>query len=201
MKIGVLAVQGAVLEHIDMLKKCGVEAVPVKREEDISAVDALIIPGGESTTIGRLVKKFNLGMHIKKMVDEGKPVYGTCAGMILLAEEIEGEEPHLKLMNIKVLRNAFGRQRESFEADLDVPLLGDKFFPGVFIRAPYVLSAGPEVEVLSSFQDKIVAARQGNILVSAFHPELTDDDRFHRLLISMVKETNGNKSSLKNLIF
>ncbi len=189
MKIGVLAVQGAVSEHIVILKKCGVEGVPVKRKEDFSALDALIIPGGESTTMGRLVKKFNLDKKIIKMAQEGKPVYGTCAGMVLMAAEIEGEHPHLKLIDICVLRNAFGRQNESFETDLTVSLWGDKPFRGVFIRSPIVVRAGPSVEILSFFEDKIAAVRQGNLLATSFHPELTEDERFHRLLIDAAGKT------------
>ena len=190
MKVGVLAVQGAVSEHIKMLEKCGVEGVPVKKDQALSQLDALIIPGGESTTIGRLIKKSGLDRQIIKMAEEGKPVYGTCAGMIILAGEIEGEEPHLGLMNLRVFRNAFGRQKESFEAELEVPFLGIDPFPAVFIRAPYVTWTGPEVEVLCRFQDSIVAARQGNLLVTSFHPELTEDDRFHRLLIAMARENS-----------
>ena len=193
MKVGVLAVQGAVSEHIKMLEKCGVEGVPVKKAQDLSRLDALIIPGGESTTIGRLIKNFGLDRQIIKMAEEGKPVYGTCAGMIILAGEIEGEEPHLGLMNLRVFRNAFGRQKESFEAELEVPFLGTDPFPAVFIRAPFVTWAGPEVEVLCRFQDSIVAARQGNLLVTSFHPELTEDDRFHRLLIAMARENSEEK--------
>lgn len=190
MKVGVLAVQGAVSEHINMLEKCGVEGVSVKKAEDLSGLEALILPGGESTTIGRLVKKFGMDKQIIKMAEEGKPIYGTCAGMILLAGQIEGEEPHLGLMNLRVIRNAFGRQKESFEADLEVSFIGEEPFPAVFIRAPYVSWTGPEVEVLCRFQDNIVAARQGNLLVTSFHPELTEDDRFHRLLIAMAQENS-----------
>ncbi|UNC90632.1 pyridoxal 5'-phosphate synthase glutaminase subunit PdxT [Candidatus Contubernalis alkaliaceticus] len=188
MRVGVLAVQGAVSEHINMLEKCGVEGVSVKRQDDLSNLDALIIPGGESTTIGRLVRNFGLDKDIIKMAEEGTPIYGTCAGMILLAGEIEGENPHLGLMNLRVVRNAFGRQKDSFEADLNVPDLGDEPFTAVFIRAPYVSWTGPEVEVLCRFQDNVVAARQGNLLVTSFHPELTQDERFHRYLIAMAEK-------------
>ncbi len=180
--------QGAVSEHINMLERCGVEGIPVKREEDLLNLEALIIPGGESTTIGRLIRNFGLDMPIQRMSEQGTPIYGTCAGMILLAGEIEGENPHLGLMNLRVVRNAFGRQKDSFEADLEVPELGEEPFTAIFIRAPYVTWTGPEVEVLCRFQDNVVAARQGNLLVTSFHPELTQDDRFHRYLIDMVEE-------------
>ncbi len=183
MRIGVLAVQGAVSEHIEILGKCGARGVPVKRKEDFKELQGLIIPGGESTTIGRLINTFKLDREIIKMAREGRPVYGTCAGMILMAAEIEGEKPHLKLMDISVLRNAYGRQSESFEADLRVSLWEDKPFKGVFIRAPLVVRAGPDVEILSRFEGKITAVRQGNLLATSFHPELTEDERFHRLLM------------------
>ena len=199
MKAGVLAVQGAVTEHIKMLEKCGAQGVPVKRAQDFSGLEALIIPGGESTTIGKLIRKFGLDRPINEMAAEGKPIYGTCAGLVLLAEEIEGEDPYLGLMNLRVLRNAFGRQRESFEAALEVPILGEEPFTAVFIRAPYINFAGPEVEVLCRFQDRIVAARQGNLLVTSFHPELTEDDRFHRLLLEMARDTSQKTGSKQDL--
>lgn len=199
MKAGVLAVQGAVTEHIKMLQKCGVQGVPVKRARDFSGLDALIIPGGESTTIGKLIRKFGLDRPIVQMAGEGKPIFGTCAGLVLMADEIEGEAPHLGLMNIRVHRNAFGRQKESFEADLEVPFLGEEPFTAVFIRAPYITWAGPEVEVLCRFQDSIVAARQGNLLVTSFHPELTEDNRFHRLLLEMARNSSQNNGGLQGL--
>lgn len=195
MKIGVLALQGAVSEHLDMIRNCGVECLPVKRPGEIPGLDALVIPGGESTTIGRLLQGHGLAREVRELAREGRPLYGTCAGMVLLAAEIEGEVPHLSLLDIKVRRNAFGRQRESFEGSVHIPLLGEVPFPGVFIRAPYVTRAGPGVEVLGHCRGKIVAVKQGNILATAFHPELTGDQRFHRLLIDLA----GRAKEKKNL--
>lgn len=190
MKIGVLNLQGAVSEHVDMLLKCGAEAVPVKKKEHFSDLDGLVIPGGESTTIGSLIKKYGLDEPIKQMAAEGKPIYGTCAGLIVLAARVTGSDVFsLGLMNIRAARNAFGRQRESFETDLAVPALGDEPFRAVFIRAPLIEECGDDVDVLAVLEGRVVAARQGNILVSAFHPELTDDPRFHKYFLSMVKES------------
>lgn len=190
MKIGVLNLQGAVSEHADMLRRCGAEAVLVKKKEDMSGLDGLVIPGGESTTIGRLIEHYGLEEPIKRMAGEGKPLYGTCAGLIVLAKEIIGYDMFsLRLMDIWVTRNAFGRQRESFETDLSIPALGDKPFRAVFIRAPIIEECGAGVEVLATLGDRVVAARQGNFLVSAFHPELTDDLRFHRYFLDMAKKS------------
>jgi len=192
MKIGVLASQGAFAEHITILKRLGVEAVPVRLPEDFKGIDGLIIPGGESTTITKLMLAYKLSDEIRHLAKKGIPIWGTCAGMVLLANEIiDGNkvEP-LGLMNIKVKRNAFGRQRESFETELAIPVLGKKVFPGIFIRAPLIeqVKSG---EILARLQDgTIVAAREGKLLVSAFHPELTDDPRFHQYFLDIVGGLN-----------
>ncbi|QWU16371.1 5'-phosphate synthase pdxT subunit [Paenibacillus sophorae] len=189
MKIGVLALQGAVTEHIVSIDKTGAEGTPIKRVEELAEVDGLIIPGGESTTIGKLMRKYGFIEAIREFAGKGKPVFGTCAGLIVLAKEIAGGEPaHLELMDITVARNAFGRQRESFECDLDVKGIEEPI-RAVFIRAPLIEKVGPGVEVLSVYNGEIVTAREGNLLVSSFHPELTDDYRLHQYFADMVQTT------------
>ncbi|AUS07409.1 pyridoxal 5'-phosphate synthase glutaminase subunit PdxT [Laceyella sacchari] len=189
MKIGVLALQGAVREHIRLLELAGAEAVAVKRAEELADLDGLVIPGGESTTIGKLMRQYGLREPIMRLHEQGKPIFGTCAGLIMIAKRVENlDEPHLDLMDIDVKRNAFGRQRESFEADLAIKGVAD-VFPAVFIRAPYIEKVGEGVEVLSVIEDKIVAARQDRLLCAAFHPELTDDVRFHAYFVEMVRES------------
>ncbi len=188
MKIGVLALQGAFREHRWMLERCGAEAVEVRKPEDLDDLAGLVIPGGESTTIGKLLVEWGLMDKIRERAAAGMAVYGTCAGMILLAREIVGsDQPRLGLMDVTVRRNAFGRQRESFEADLNVPEFGAEPVRAVFIRAPFIELAGPDVKVLAAVGDHIVIARQGNLLATAFHPELTDDDRIHRYFIKMIQ--------------
>jgi 5'-phosphate synthase pdxT subunit len=188
MKIGVLASQGAFIEHIEKLRQLGVEAMPVRLPEELEGLDGLIIPGGESTSIGRLIRDYKLTQAIRDRVKQGMSVFGTCAGMILMAGK--GDDPAfepLKLMDIAVRRNAFGRQVESFETELNVPVLGEKPFPGVFIRAPLVEQVNGTVEVLARLADgTIVAARDGKMLALAFHPELTDDLRFHQYFLEIV---------------
>ena len=188
MKIGVLASQGDFAEHIAVLKRLGVEAVPVRLPRELEGLDGLIIPGGESTSISRLMEDFNLMDKIRDSARNGLPVFGTCAGMILLAGELADSYPKpLGLLDITVKRNAFGRQRESFEAELSIPALGEKPFPGVFIRAPLIERANGKTEVLARLSDgTTVAVRQGNLLAAAFHPELTDDPRFHRYFLDIV---------------
>lgn len=189
MKIGVLALQGAFREHRLMLEGCGAQAVEIRKPEELDDVAGLVIPGGESTTIGKLMIEWGLMDKIKSRAKDGMAVYGTCAGMILLAKEIVGsDQPRLGLMDTVVRRNAFGRQRESFEADMNVPELGAEPVTAVFIRAPYIESAGPDVQVMAKVKDNIVIARQGKLLVTAFHPELTNDDRIHRYFIKMINE-------------
>ncbi len=188
MKIGVLALQGAFREHIESLRKLSVEAVEVRLPGQLEGLDGLIIPGGESTAIGKLAVKYGLQEAIRRYAEMGKPVYGTCAGMILLSRDLGSEQPLLSMMDVSVERNAFGRQLDSFETDLDIPALGEGAFPGVFIRAPKIESVGEGVEILSKLSDGTpVAARQGNMLVTAFHPELTDDLRFHRYFLAMAE--------------
>jgi len=189
-RVGVLALQGDVAEHQAMLAESGAEPVAVKLLEQLGQVDGLIIPGGESTTIGMLLHRFGLLDFLRERVRTGLPVYGTCAGMILLADEIEDagkEQPAIGGMDIAVQRNAFGGQRESFETDLPVPQLGEEPLHAVFIRAPVITRVGDDVEVLAQLEDgRPVAARQANLLVSSFHPELTNDTRMHHYFVDMV---------------
>ncbi|MFD0957782.1 pyridoxal 5'-phosphate synthase glutaminase subunit PdxT [Paenibacillus chungangensis] len=188
MKVGVLALQGAVAEHIRSLEAAGAEAVAIKRVEQLDDVHGLIIPGGESTTIGKLMRKYGFMEAIAEFSDKGKPLFGTCAGLIVLADRIEGdEEAHLRLMDMTVARNAFGRQRESFETDLTVKGI-DEPIRAVFIRAPLIKSVGDGVDVLSEYNGEIVTARQGSLLAASYHPELTDDYRLHAYFLEMVKE-------------
>lgn len=196
MKIGVLALQGAVAEHIRMINSLGGEAVAIKKVEQLSDIDGLILPGGESTTMGKLMRQYGFIEELKGFVKKGKPVFGTCAGLILLADKINGnDENHIGGLNVLVERNAFGRQRDSFEADLPINDVADDF-KAVFIRAPYIMEIGNNVEVLSVYKDRIVGVKQGNILGTAFHPELTDDLRMHKYFVDMVKE--NNKQIIKN---
>ncbi len=188
MKIGVLASQGAFVEHIAALQQLGVEALPVRLPREIRGLDGLIIPGGETTSISKLMLDYNLINEIRNLAENGLPIFGTCAGMILLANEIpDSEVEPLGVMKISVRRNAFGRQRESFETELSIPVLGEKPFPGVFIRAPIIEKSNNEVEILAKLADGTsVAAKQGKLLASAFHPELTDDLRFHQYFLDIV---------------
>jgi pyridoxal 5'-phosphate synthase pdxT subunit len=188
MKIGVLASQGDFAEHIITLNKLQVEAVPVRLPADLRGVAGLVIPGGESTTISRLLAADDLMKVIAGKAAAGMPVFGTCAGMILMAREVSGNgAASLDLMDIRVRRNAFGRQLDSFETELAVPVLGEVPFPAVFIRAPLIEACHDGVEVLARLANgAIVAARQGGLLAAAFHPELTDDLRFHRYFLDIV---------------
>jgi len=185
LKVGVLSLQGAVEEHLAMIKRCGFEGIKVKTIGDLEKADRLIIPGGESTAIGKLAKIYGLDREIIKKGREGMPIFGTCAGMILLANKVLGiEQIRFNLIDIVVERNAFGRQVDSFEVDLKIEDFSGKAFKAVFIRAPYIKKAGKEVKVLAEFMGKIVMARQKNILVSSFHPELTEDLRVHKYFLS-----------------
>jgi 5'-phosphate synthase pdxT subunit len=185
--VGVLALQGDFAEHIAMLRGLGVDAVEVRLPAQLASVDALIIPGGESTTITRLLDIYEMREPIKRLGRQGLPIWGTCAGAIVLAERAsELDRPNLELMDIDVRRNAFGRQVDSFEADLAVPALGEPPFHAIFIRAPSIERIGAAVEPLAKLDDgTIVAAREGTLLATVFHPELTGDTRFHRLLAEM----------------
>lgn len=190
MRIGVLALQGDFREHARMLRDLGVEVVEVRLPSDLAAVDGLVIPGGESTTIGKLLRTFELMEPLRRRIAEGMPVYGTCAGAIVLAKDVSAQgvdQPVLGMMDVGIRRNAFGRQTESFEAEVPIPALGDRPYHAVFIRAPVIESVGPGVEVLGSLADgTIVAAKQGNLLATSFHPELTDDGRFHAYFARLV---------------
>jgi len=190
MKIGVLAVQGAFREHLDALAAIGVEGVTVRLPEDLEGVSALIIPGGESTTMRKLIDRWKLREPIMRLAESGAPLFGTCAGMIVLSREIAGgEEPVLPLLDVTVERNAFGRQLESFEAELPVPVLGDVPVHAVFIRAPVIERTGPGVDVLARLDDgRIVAVRDHNVIATSFHPELAGETRFHRLVATMAAE-------------
>jgi 5'-phosphate synthase pdxT subunit len=193
MRIGVLALQGDFIEHIQVLKSLGVEAVEVRKAEQLEDLDGLIIPGGESTTFGKLAAEFGLIEPLRAFCNSGKPVWGTCAGMIFLAKDVGRKQPVLGLMDVKVKRNAFGRQVDSFEQDLDVPAISAaengqaRPFHAIFIRAPLLESVGEGVEVLAKLEDgTIVAAQQGNLMATSFHPELTKDTRFHRYFVEKV---------------
>lgn len=203
--IGVLALQGDVREHRRIMESLGARAVAVRRPTDLDEVDALIIPGGESTTIDKLLRAFELAEPLRERIKRGMPVYGSCAGMILLADRIEGGiegQQTLGGIDMTVRRNAFGRQVDSFEADLAFPALArggavsDRPAHAVFIRAPWVEDVGPGVQVLArvaggAADGRIVAVRHGALLATAFHPELTGDERVHRLFLDIVKESKG----------
>jgi pyridoxal 5'-phosphate synthase pdxT subunit len=185
---GVLALQGASREHLQALRACGVEAIGVRTPEEVRAVEGLIIPGGESTTIGKLMVRYGLLEPMQELAASGRPLLGTCAGMILMAKTIEDGipgQPSLGAIDIAVQRNAFGRQVDSFECDLEFAGVTGGPARAVFIRAPIIKSVGPEVEVLARHDGQVVAARQGNRLVLSFHPELTDDRRIHQYFLAM----------------
>lgn len=186
MRVGVLAYQGDVREHLAALGRGGAEALPVKYAEELRSCDRLIIPGGESTTIGKLIERFGLAQPLREFAAAGKPIFGTCAGAILLAREIAGSDQfHLGLMDITVARNAYGRQVDSFEADLAAPALGPEPLHSVFIRAPQIASVGEGVEVLAEYAGRVVLCRQGRLLAATFHPELTGDLRVHRYFLQI----------------
>jgi 5'-phosphate synthase pdxT subunit len=187
LKIGILSVQGAFAEHEALLASIGAEAVRVRLPQHLEGLAGLILPGGESTTMRKLIDRWGLRDPILGLADRGAPILGTCAGMILLAAEIsDGDEPVFPLLDICVKRNAFGRQLESFESEVAVPVLGDTPIHGVFIRAPLVERVAPGVDVLARLDDgRVVAVRQRNVIATAFHPELAGDVRFHRLLTTM----------------
>lgn len=206
-KIGVLDIQGSVEEHLDALKKIGAIAIAVKSKKDLDKVAGLIIPGGESTTIGKLMRRYGLDKAIKKRIqDTGNrkqrgeqtlSIWGTCAGAILLAKKIQNPRPHsLQLMDIEIERNAYGRQLDSFETEIFAPVLGRRKIPAPFIRAPRVKKASPKVKILAQYRGTPVMLRQENLLATMFHPELTDDTRVHRYFLSLTAEyaDNGSKN-------
>jgi 5'-phosphate synthase pdxT subunit len=190
MRIGVLALHGAYIEHMRVLEGIGVEPVAIRLPDHLDGVAGLIIPGGESTTMRILAARWGLGEPIMELARSGAPILGTCAGMIVVATEIAGgEEPVFPLLDITVRRNAFGRQLDSFETDLAVPVIGDRPVHAIFIRAPIVERTGPGVEVLATLPDgRIVAVRQRNVIAVAFHPELAGETRIHRLVATMAAE-------------
>ncbi|SFE63848.1 pyridoxal 5'-phosphate synthase glutaminase subunit PdxT [Alteribacillus iranensis] len=195
-KIGVLALQGAVREHVESLEAPDCEVSVVKRIEQLDELDGLVFPGGESTTMRRLIDKYHFREPLQQFAAAEKPVFGTCAGLILMAEDITGEpEGHLQLMDMEVERNAFGRQRESFETTLSVKGVGDDI-EAVFIRAPLIKSVGDEVEILCEYNGEIVAARQNHLLACSYHPELTKDTRFHQYFVQMVRESKEAASTV-----
>lgn len=187
-RVGVLALQGDVREHVRLLEEMSVETVRVRHPEDVGDVEGLVIPGGESTTIGKMAVRFGLIDPIREAVADGLPVYGTCAGMILLAGSVtEGDQPLIGGLDIVVRRNAFGRQNESFESDIEIDGL-DSPFHAVFIRAPWVEKVGADVQVMAEIDAHPVMVRQDNLVATSFHPELTGDGRVHRLFLDMVEE-------------
>ncbi|GCF06830.1 pyridoxal 5'-phosphate synthase glutaminase subunit PdxT [Dictyobacter arantiisoli] len=190
-RIGVLALQGDFDAHIKMLRELGAEAVAIRLPRHLEEIDGIIIPGGESTTIGKLMVVYELHEVLQRKIRAGLPTWGTCAGLILLARETDNSmagQPLLASMDIRVRRNAFGSQRESFETDLSVPVLGEAPFHTFFIRGPQVESVGPEVEVLATLDDgTIVAVREGSLLGTAFHPEVSGDTRFHQYFLRIVQ--------------
>lgn len=184
MRVGVLALQGDFIEHGHVLRRLGHEVVEVRLPHHLDGLDALIMPGGESTTFGKLAVRWGLVEPIQAFARSGKPVWGTCAGLIFLAKDVGRDQPTLGLMDVKVSRNAFGRQADSFTTPLKIKGMAGGPFAGVFIRAPVIQSAGPDVEVLSQLDNgAVVAARQANLLGTSFHPELTNDPRVHQLFL------------------
>ena len=198
MKVGILALQGDVREHIEILRKLNTESVKVKLPEDLDDIDALIIPGGESTTIGMLIKKYNLDTKIREKYAKGMPIYGTCAGAILLAKNIKNSgQPRLSLIDMEIERNAYGRQAESFETELNIKNMGK--FKGIFIRAPVVKKVYNGSEILAEHNNFPVMIKQGNILITTFHPELTSDARVHKFFLEMAQEYKKVKDMHREL--
>ncbi|GER68520.1 pyridoxal 5'-phosphate synthase subunit PdxT [Weizmannia acidilactici] len=184
-KIGVLGLQGAVREHIRAVENCGAEGIVIKKKEQLEEIDGLILPGGESTTMRRLIDRYGFMDELKQFAKSGGPVFGTCAGLILLAKRIEGQnDAHIGAMDITVARNSFGRQRESFEETIRVEGVAEDF-PAVFIRAPHIVSVENNVDILAECRGRIVAVREGNLLGCSFHPELTDDLRMTEYFLNM----------------
>jgi 5'-phosphate synthase pdxT subunit len=187
--VGVLALQGAFREHINSIKKCGANAQEIKFPQQLKNVDGLIIPGGESTTINKLIKKYNFKIYLDEFYKSGKAIYGTCAGLILIAKKVVNEDFGLGYIDVEVERNSYGRQIDSFEEYVSLEFNREKKFKAIFIRAPRIINAGPEVDILSKINNDIILARQKNILVSTFHPELQDDTRIHEYFLKMIKKS------------
>ena len=191
-RIGVLALQGDVVEHVAAMRRAGADCTGVKTLAELERVDGLIVPGGESTTVMKLLARFDLADPIVRRVKAGMPVWGTCMGMIVVAHDVAGlTQPTLDLIDISVRRNAFGRQNESAEVDLPIPALGERPFPAIFIRAPWIERAGPNVQVLAQRAGHGVMVREGNVLGTSFHPELTADPRVHAYFLKMVSEAGA----------
>lgn len=189
MRVGILALQGAVAEHAQALERCHVEVTVVKRVEQLEGLCGLVLPGGESTTVGKLMVRYGFAAAISDAARRGMGIFGTCTGLILMAKHVEGSEhPWLDLMDIDVKRNAYGRQIDSFEQDIDIPLLGSVPFRAIFIRAPYISSVAAPCVALATEGSRIVLAQQGRMLAAAFHPELTDDLRIHKHFLSMIAQ-------------
>ncbi|NDL68317.1 pyridoxal 5'-phosphate synthase glutaminase subunit PdxT [Anaerotalea alkaliphila] len=194
MPVGVLALQGSVREHLDLLERSGGKGIPVKTLRELEQVQGLILPGGESTAMGKLLQDGGLMAPLAERIRRGMPVWGTCAGMVLLASGIEGEETvHLGVMDMTVRRNAYGTQRESFSVRDRIPEMGLGEVPLVFIRAPHIVHAARSVRILKTVRGAAVAARQKNMLATSFHPELTAETGFHRYFLDMVEEAGGSR--------
>ncbi|MFJ8264303.1 pyridoxal 5'-phosphate synthase glutaminase subunit PdxT [Rummeliibacillus sp. NPDC094406] len=187
--IGVLALQGAVREHIRAIESVGAKAVAIKHKEELEDLDGLVLPGGESTTMRKLIDRYNMMPTLRLFATSGKPMFGTCAGLILLANNlVDNKEPHIGVMDVEVERNSFGRQVDSFEVLLNLKGIGAEF-PAVFIRAPHIVNVGEGVDVLGKYEGRIVLARDGQFLGCSFHPELTEDTRIMEYFVNMVKES------------
>lgn len=186
MKIGILGFQGAIIEHQRHLERIGQEAIVVRYPEQLEELDGIILPGGESTTIGKLLNRTGMMEPLREKIQEGLPVWGTCAGMILLAKELINDSVrHIGVMDVAVMRNAYGTQIDSFDVSVDIPEVSPEAIPLVFIRAPYITRVGEHVDVLCRVDGHIVAAREGDMLVTSFHPELTDNSAFHEYFCSI----------------
>ncbi len=193
-----LALQGDVVEHVRALERAGAAPMEVRTSDDLAGVDALVVPGGESTTVIRLIERFGLTQPIVERVHGGMPFWGTCMGMIVAARDVAGmRQPTLGLLDVTVRRNAFGRQVDSAEVALRIPALGEKPFPAVFIRAPWIERTGDGVATLAERDGHGVMVRQGNVLGTSFHPELTGDDRVHAYFLAMVDASKNEKSALR----
>jgi len=191
--IGVLALQGDVVEHIAALERAGASAIPVKTRDELARADGLVIPGGESTTVMKLLGRFGMAEPIVQRVHAGMPLWGTCMGMIVAARDVADlDQPTLNLIDITVRRNAFGRQNDSAEIDLEIPALGDQPFPAIFIRAPWIERVGPSVTLLAERNGRGVMVREGHVLGTSFHPELATDPRVHAYFLGMVEEAKRN---------
>ena len=188
MRIGVLGLQGAVKEHEESILACGAEAIIVKKAEDLESIDGIILPGGESTTMSRLLELYGMLQPLQTFIASGKPTFGTCAGLILLAREVCGQESHIGKLDVVVARNSFGRQVNSFETNIAIKGVAEKS-PAVFIRAPHIVEVGSNVEILATYEKKIVMVREGQLLGCSFHPELTNDRRITSYFLKMVKDS------------